>query len=214
MRDEIDRARKLSLANLEAPYFVEYTIDEQETFTVTATLGGILTRRRERFRAPDVHIRVGDYKFDNGNFAGGFGGGSRYDLRAFSAGGFLPAAPPVLLADDRFGVQIVGGSDFAEAGGHAQHAAERAAQRFRACRAGEIGTADQTPGDRRRAVGRSHTDAVGDFRAVSRDQELRGRTGAHRGRLASGEFRGHRSTHSQRAWRSSACAPWRSLPMA
>jgi len=83
MRDEIDRARKLSLANLEAPYFVEYTIDEQETFTVTATLGGLLSRRRERFRAPGVHIRVGDYKFDNGNFAGGFGGGSRYDLERF-----------------------------------------------------------------------------------------------------------------------------------
>src|SRR6185369_15617857 len=83
MRDEIDRARKLSLANLEAPYFVEYVIDEQETFTVTATLGGLLSRRRERFRAPDVHVRVGDYKFDNGNFAGGFGGGSRYDLERF-----------------------------------------------------------------------------------------------------------------------------------
>src|SRR4029077_17339347 len=83
MHDEIDRARKLSLANLEAPYFVEYTIDEQETFTVTATLGGLLSRRRERFRAPDVHVRVGGYKFDNGNFAGGFGGGSRYDLERF-----------------------------------------------------------------------------------------------------------------------------------
>src|ERR1700736_4251842 len=43
MRDEIDRARKLSLANLEAPYFVEYVIDEQETFTVTASLGGLLS---------------------------------------------------------------------------------------------------------------------------------------------------------------------------
>ena len=32
-----------------------------------------------RFRAPDVQVRVGDYKFDNTNFAGG-GGGSRYDL--------------------------------------------------------------------------------------------------------------------------------------
>jgi predicted Zn-dependent protease len=83
MRDEIDRARKLSLANLEAPYFVEYVIDEQETFTVTATLGGLLSRRRDRFRSPDVHVRVGDYKFDNGNFSGGFGGGSRYDLERF-----------------------------------------------------------------------------------------------------------------------------------
>ena len=83
MHDEIDRARKLSLANLEAPYFVEYVIDEQESFSVTANLGGLLSRRRERFRAPDVHIRVGDYKFDNTNFATGFGGGSRYDLERF-----------------------------------------------------------------------------------------------------------------------------------
>jgi predicted Zn-dependent protease len=83
MRDEIDRARKLSLANLEAPYFVEYVIDEQESFSVTANLGGLLTRRRDRFRSPDVHIRVGDYKFDNTNFMAGFGGGSRYDLERF-----------------------------------------------------------------------------------------------------------------------------------
>jgi TldD protein len=82
MHDEIDRARKLSLPNLEAPYFVEYMIDEEESFNVTANLGGLLKRRMERFRAPDVQIRVGDYKFDNSNFAGG-GGGSRYDLERF-----------------------------------------------------------------------------------------------------------------------------------
>ncbi len=82
MHDEIDRARKLSLPNLEAPYFVEYMIDEEESFSVTANLGGLLKRRKERFRAPDVQIRVGDYKFDNSNFAGG-GGGSRYDLERF-----------------------------------------------------------------------------------------------------------------------------------
>jgi TldD protein len=84
MRDEIDRARKLSLANLEAPYFVEYVIDEEESFAVSANLGGLLSRRKERFRSPDVHVRVGDYKFDNGNYVGsGFGGGSRYDLERF-----------------------------------------------------------------------------------------------------------------------------------
>jgi hypothetical protein len=84
MHDEIDRARKLSLANLEAPYFVEYVIDEQDNFAVRANLGGLLTRRADRFRSPDVHIRVGDYKFDNTNFiAGGFAGGSRYDLERF-----------------------------------------------------------------------------------------------------------------------------------
>ncbi len=84
MRDEIGRARKLSLPNLEAPYFVEYVIDEEENFSVSATLGGLLSRRKERFRSPDVHVRVGDYKFDNGNYMGsGLGGGSRYDLARF-----------------------------------------------------------------------------------------------------------------------------------
>jgi TldD protein len=83
MRDEIDRARKLSLANLEAPYFIEFAVDEEESFSVSATLGGLLSRRRDRFRSPDVHIRVGDYKFDNGNYAGGGMGGSRYDLERF-----------------------------------------------------------------------------------------------------------------------------------
>jgi hypothetical protein len=84
MRDEIDRTRKLSLANLEAPYFVEYAIEEEESFSVTATLGGLLSRRKERFRSPGVHVRVGDYKFDNSNYVGSsFGGGSRYDLERF-----------------------------------------------------------------------------------------------------------------------------------
>ena len=82
MRDEIERSRKLSIPGLESPYFIEYGIDEQESFTVSASLGGLLSRRRERFRAPDVFVRVGDYKFDNSNFSGG-GGGSRYDLERF-----------------------------------------------------------------------------------------------------------------------------------
>ena len=83
MRDEIGRARSLSLPNLEAPYFVEYAIDEEESFSVSATLGGLLSRRHERFRSPDVHVRVGDYKFDNGNYLGSGFGGSRYDLALF-----------------------------------------------------------------------------------------------------------------------------------
>jgi predicted Zn-dependent protease len=40
-------------------------------------------KRRERFRQPEVYVRVGDYKFDNTNFAGGGFGGSRYDLERF-----------------------------------------------------------------------------------------------------------------------------------
>ncbi len=83
MRDEMERARKLTLANLEAPYFVEYVVDEEDNFALSANLGGLLARRKEHFRSPDSHVRVGDYKFDSGNFVGGGFGGSRYDLERF-----------------------------------------------------------------------------------------------------------------------------------
>jgi hypothetical protein len=82
MHDEIERARGLAIPNLEAPYFIQYVLDQEESFNVSASLGGLMTRRHDRFRSPDIRVRVGSYKFDNGNFAGG-GGGSRYDLERF-----------------------------------------------------------------------------------------------------------------------------------
>jgi len=92
MKDEISRARKLMIPNLEAPYFIQYVIDEDDNFAVTGSLGGLLTRRRDKFRSPEVRVRVGDYAFDNTNFAGGGFGGSRYDLEHFP----LENAYPVL----------------------------------------------------------------------------------------------------------------------
>lgn len=84
MHDEIERSRKLTLSNLEAPYFIEYLIDEEENFSVTASLGGLVGRRHERFRSPEVHVRVGDYKFDNTNYTGsGSSFGTRYNLERF-----------------------------------------------------------------------------------------------------------------------------------
>jgi len=84
MKDELARSSKLTLSNLEAPYFVEYLIDESENFSVSAGLGGLVSRQKQRFRQPDIHIRVGDYKFDNTNYAGsGFNFGTRYDLGRF-----------------------------------------------------------------------------------------------------------------------------------
>jgi TldD protein len=83
MHDEVNRSVKLNIPNLEAPYFVEYVLDESDSFTASASLGALLSRNRERFRVPEVQVRVGDYKFDNTNFVGGGGGGSRYDLGSF-----------------------------------------------------------------------------------------------------------------------------------
>ena len=92
MHDEVDRSVKLKLPDLEQPYFVEYLLDESDSFSVSASLGGLLSRSRDHFRLPEVHVRVGDYKFDNTNFAGGGGGGSRYDLENYP----LDNAYPVL----------------------------------------------------------------------------------------------------------------------
>jgi len=84
MHDEMERARKLAFNNLEAPYFVQYLVDESENFSVSASLGGLISRHRERDREPEIKLRVGDYKFDNSNYAGGgFNFGSRYDLGPF-----------------------------------------------------------------------------------------------------------------------------------
>jgi hypothetical protein len=80
MRDEIDRARALSLAGLEVPYYVEYTIDDAHQFSVSATLGSLLQTSQNRYRVPTIKVRVGDYKFDNTNYIfSDFFSGSRYD---------------------------------------------------------------------------------------------------------------------------------------
>jgi TldD protein len=92
MRAEIQRSLQLKVPNLEAPYFIQYLVDEEDAFNVTADLGGVVSRRRNRFREATIRVRVGDYAFDNTNFGGGgFGGGSRYDLGQFPLEDSVPA---------------------------------------------------------------------------------------------------------------------------
>jgi len=81
MGAELDRARDLKFANLESPYYVEANVDDVSGFTVSATLGGLLSANRLHFRSPRVHVRVGSYKFDNTNYIGsGYTYGSNYDV--------------------------------------------------------------------------------------------------------------------------------------
>jgi hypothetical protein len=84
MRDEIARSMKLTVPNLETPYFIQYLMDDAESFTVSATLGGLTGRRHDRFRNLDVAVRVGSYNFDNTNYVGSdVNFGSHYDLERF-----------------------------------------------------------------------------------------------------------------------------------
>jgi len=84
MRDERSRSRGLKVLSLEAPYFIEYTIEDGDSFTVSASLGGLVSVRHDRFRLPEIKVRVGDYKFDNTDYAfSGFHFGTHYDIERF-----------------------------------------------------------------------------------------------------------------------------------
>jgi TldD protein len=82
MRDELKRSMTLRLTNLDAPYFIDYDLSDVREFAASASLGGLISTSEQHFRQPRVHVRVGDYKFDNTNYVGsGFNFGPRYDLR-------------------------------------------------------------------------------------------------------------------------------------
>jgi hypothetical protein len=84
MRDELARSRSLSVPGLEAPYFIQYAIEQGGTFAISASLGGLVSRRKDTFRVPEIQVRVGSYQFDNSNYIGsGAAYGSRYDLGRF-----------------------------------------------------------------------------------------------------------------------------------
>ena len=84
MRDELNRSRALKVLTLEAPYFIEYSIEDGEGYTITATLGGLVSVRHDRFRIPEIRVRVGDYKFDNTGYVGSaFHFGTHYDIERF-----------------------------------------------------------------------------------------------------------------------------------
>ncbi|MFN3322136.1 MAG: metallopeptidase TldD-related protein [Bryobacteraceae bacterium] len=80
MTEELERSRALRIVDLDPPYYIEYSIDDAENVSISATLGGKVDERRDRFRLPRVRVRVGDYKFDNTNYIfSDASRGSRFD---------------------------------------------------------------------------------------------------------------------------------------
>ena len=68
MRAEVDRARDLRVVSLEPPYYIEYSVHDSQMLSISATLGALADVREEHARLPRIRVRVGDYKFDNGNY--------------------------------------------------------------------------------------------------------------------------------------------------
>ncbi len=80
MRDEMGRASKLSLAGFSGPYYVEYSLDDGESVSAAASLGGLLTKGTSRMRFPRTQVRIGSYELDNTNSVySRFGSSSRFD---------------------------------------------------------------------------------------------------------------------------------------
>ena len=69
MRDELARTvQELRMQDLEAPYFVAYTVRDIERKGAQASFGALLPGFEFRRRILTVEVRVGDASFDNTNF--------------------------------------------------------------------------------------------------------------------------------------------------
>jgi predicted Zn-dependent protease len=80
MTGELERSKALRVVDLDKPYYIEYSLEDTDTFNAAATLGGLLASSRSRARVPQVQVRVGDYAFDNTNHVySGYYQGARYD---------------------------------------------------------------------------------------------------------------------------------------
>jgi hypothetical protein len=84
MKDEAERSRTLSIASLDNPYYIEYALDDVQSFSVSASLGALISTNEGRFRVPRVRVRVGSYDFDNTNYVfSDFSSAPRYDPDPF-----------------------------------------------------------------------------------------------------------------------------------
>ena len=72
LREEMARTmEQLRMENLEAPYFVAYTVRDAERMGIQASFGALLPSSENRSRNLTVEVRVGDASFDNTNFTFG-----------------------------------------------------------------------------------------------------------------------------------------------
>jgi hypothetical protein len=83
MQAELQRSMTLTLNQLDKPYYLSYSVDDEHSWSATATLGGLISSNTNDYRIPRLRIRVGDYKFDNTNWTGANAAGPRYNLQSF-----------------------------------------------------------------------------------------------------------------------------------
>jgi TldD protein len=66
MKAEMARSKeKLKLPDLQAPYYIEYSVADADHYSAAASFGALTTEQRSHSRVLSIVVRVGDYKQDN-----------------------------------------------------------------------------------------------------------------------------------------------------
>lgn len=74
MGDELERSiAGLQLKGTDKPYFIQYTVIDEDEYTAEATFGALTSSRRTLQRIAHAQVRVGSYEFDNSEFVTGQG---------------------------------------------------------------------------------------------------------------------------------------------
>lgn len=60
MKTELKRSMTLTLNQLDKPYYLSYTVDDEHTWSAAATMGALVSSSTNDFRVPHLRIRVGD----------------------------------------------------------------------------------------------------------------------------------------------------------
>lgn len=74
LADELQRSMTLRLEDLDAPYFIQYAVDDTVLERVAASYGALVRTEPSRSRTLQTVVRVGSLELDNSNFTGGRGG--------------------------------------------------------------------------------------------------------------------------------------------
>jgi hypothetical protein len=80
MKDELDRSRQLRVASTDPLYYIEYTLEDADIYSVNASLGALVDAQHLPLRVPTVHLRLGSPAFDNTDHVySDYYSGTRYD---------------------------------------------------------------------------------------------------------------------------------------
>ena len=79
LKKEVDRNLELKMDDLQAPFFISYTISDIKTMNVVASFGSLMSSDIERGRSSGSRLLIGDYQCTDENFQGTAGGSSGYD---------------------------------------------------------------------------------------------------------------------------------------